>query len=66
MSKREKAMKLALTLYRCADQLEDHSKDAWGMKFFTVHIPGKILRFNSIKEIRSMARKVTLEGTKHV
>ena len=59
MTKRQKAIKLALELYRFSFQMKSEPKSAWGIyQSYTFYAPGKIFQFRNIFEIEEMAKKI--------
>jgi hypothetical protein len=62
MTKRYRAMQLALTLNKFAKSIKEDSKDLWGLQRYELHVPGKILYFKNVKEIESMIKRVIEEA----
>jgi len=59
MTKRYRAMKLALQLHMFSQQMKkERSKSFWGMQFYTFHAPGQIMYFRRITEIDQKVKQI--------
>jgi hypothetical protein len=57
MTRRQKALRFALDLNRFINSIKN-DKSSLGMVLYTFHSPGRIDRFNNIKEIKELRSKV--------
>lgn len=59
MTKRYRAMKLALQLHQFARRMKEQRNDSWGaMVGYTFHAPGQILHFRRIADIEKKATEI--------